>query len=75
MMKALHTGRISGLSILAGLIAGRILVGLNMVVVQPFMRALANIEIENLLAEGRLMGINSICNYSQSIILLSSIVP
>jgi hypothetical protein len=52
MMKALHTGRIFGLSIPAGLIAGGILVGLNMVVVQPFTRALANIEIENLLAEG-----------------------
>jgi hypothetical protein len=55
MMKALNTCSIFGLSILAGMIAGEILVGHighNMVVVQPFTRALADIENENLLAEG-----------------------
>jgi hypothetical protein len=50
MMKALHTSSNFG-SILAVLIAGGILVELNMVVVQLLTRALAGIEIENLLAE------------------------
>lgn len=52
MMEPLQTGRIFGLSILAGLIAGGILVGINMALVQPYTAALADIELENLLAEG-----------------------
>lgn len=51
-MKALHTGSIFGLSILAGMIAGGILVGLNVVLVQPYTTVLADIEIENLLVDG-----------------------
>jgi hypothetical protein len=53
MMKGLHTGSsIFGLSILAGMIAGGILVGLTVVLVQPYTTVLADIEIENLLVEG-----------------------
>jgi predicted cobalt transporter CbtA len=52
MMKALHRGSIFGLSILAGMIAGGILVGLNVVLVQPYTKVLADIEIEDLLVEG-----------------------
>ena len=40
------------LSILAGLIAGGILAGFTVMVVQPYTRSLADIEIENLFAEG-----------------------
>jgi hypothetical protein len=52
MRKALHVGSIFGLSILAGMIAGGILVGLTIVIVQPYTRTLADSEIEILLAEG-----------------------
>ena len=52
MMEPLQTGRTFGLSILAGLIAGGILVGINMALVQPYTAVLADIELENLFAEG-----------------------
>lgn len=52
MMDRLQTGRIIALSILAGLVAGGILVGINMALVQPYTNALADFELENLLAEG-----------------------
>ncbi|HXV46504.1 MAG TPA: CbtA family protein [Nitrososphaera sp.] len=52
MMEHLQTGRAFGLSILSGLIAGGILVGINMTLLQPYTAALAELELENLLAEG-----------------------
>jgi len=52
MMEPLQKGRVFALSILAGLVAGGILVGINVVLVQPYTNALADIELENLLAEG-----------------------
>lgn len=52
MIGHLQTGRAFGLSILAGLIAGGILVGINMAIVQPYTAVLADIELENLFAEG-----------------------
>ena len=51
-MMELQTGRTFGLSILAGLIAGGILAGINAALVQPYTMLLADIELENLLAEG-----------------------
>jgi hypothetical protein len=51
-MEHLQTGRAFGLSILAGLITGGILAGINMALVQPYTTALADLELENLLAEG-----------------------
>jgi hypothetical protein len=52
MMEHLQTGRTFGLSILAGLIAGGVLAGINVALVQPYTAVLAEIELENLLAEG-----------------------
>jgi Probable cobalt transporter subunit (CbtA) len=52
MMESLQTGRAFGLSILAGLAAGAVLAGINLAIVQPYTVALADLEIENLLAEG-----------------------
>jgi hypothetical protein len=52
MMEHIQTGRAFGLSILAGLIAGGVLAGINMALVQPYTAVLADIELENLLAEG-----------------------
>lgn len=51
-MESLHRGRTVGLSILAGLIAGGVLAGINLVLVQPYAMMLAEIELDNLLAEG-----------------------
>lgn len=48
----METGRTFALSILAGLIAGGIMAGINMVLVQPYTTLLADIELDNLLAEG-----------------------
>jgi len=47
-----QAGKVFALSILAGLIAGGILVGINVALVRPYTVALADIELENLLAEG-----------------------
>lgn len=52
MMEPLQTGRTFALSILAGLVAGGILAGINAALVQPYTAVLADIELENLLAEG-----------------------
>ena len=52
MMEYLQTGRAFALSILAGLVAGGVLAGINVALVQPYTNALAEIELENLLAEG-----------------------
>lgn len=52
MMEHLQTGRAFGLSILAGLVAGGILAGINMALVQPYTAVLADIELDALLAEG-----------------------
>jgi hypothetical protein len=52
MMESLHRGRTFGLSVLAGLIAGGILAGINLVLVQPYAMMLAEIELDNLFAEG-----------------------
>jgi hypothetical protein len=52
MMEHLQTGRAFGLSILAGLVAGGILVAINTALVQPYIAALADIELENLFAMG-----------------------
>jgi uncharacterized protein (DUF2062 family) len=52
MMERLQTGRAFGLSILAGMIAGGVLAGINMALVQPYTTMLADIELETLLAEG-----------------------
>jgi hypothetical protein len=52
MMRPLHIGRSFGLSILAGLVASGVLVGINVALVQPYTAALAEIELENLLAMG-----------------------
>jgi hypothetical protein len=51
-MEHLQTGRTFWLSILAGLAAGGILAGINIVLVQPYTAAFADIELETLLAEG-----------------------
>lgn len=45
-------GRIIGLAIVAGVIAGGILAGINLALVQPYTMLLADIELENLFAEG-----------------------
>lgn len=45
-------GRVIGLAIVAGVIAGGILAGINLVLVQPYTTLLADIELENLFAEG-----------------------
>jgi Ca2+/Na+ antiporter len=52
MMENLQTGRAFGLAILAGLVAGGILAGINVALVQPYTAALADLELENLIAEG-----------------------
>jgi len=52
MMRPLHIGRSFGLSILAGLVASGVLAGINVALVQPYTAALAEIELENLLAKG-----------------------
>ena len=52
MMRPLHIGRSFGLSILAGLVASGVLVGINVALVQPYTAALAEIELENLVAMG-----------------------
>lgn len=52
MTEPLHAGRTFALSILAGLVAGGVLAGINAALVQPYTNALADIEIENLFAEG-----------------------
>lgn len=52
MNESWQKGRVFALSILAGLIAGGILVGINASLVQPYTLTLAEIELENLLAEG-----------------------
>ncbi len=52
MMGPLQVSRTFALSILAGLVAGGVLVGINVALVQPYTNALANIELENLFAEG-----------------------
>ncbi len=52
METSLQTGRAFGLSILAGLVAGGVLAGINTALVQPYTAALADVELENLLAEG-----------------------
>lgn len=52
MMERQQAGRTFALSILAGLVAGGILVGINVALVQPYTNALADFELENLLAEG-----------------------
>lgn len=44
--------RTFALAIIAGLVAGGILAGINIVLVQPYAALLADIELENLLAEG-----------------------
>jgi len=49
MMKA---GKIFALSILAGLLAGGILAGINMALIQPYTAILADIEMERRLADG-----------------------
>lgn len=45
-------GRTFSLAILAGLVAGGILAGINLLLVQPYTTTLADMELENLLAEG-----------------------
>lgn len=52
MTEPLQAGRTFALSILAGLAAGGILAGINAALVLPYTIALADIELENLLAEG-----------------------
>jgi len=52
MKEPSQAGKVFALSILAGLIAGGILVGINVALVRPYTMALADIELENLLAEG-----------------------
>ena len=51
-MESLQTGRVFQLSILAGLAAGGVLAGINMALVRPYTTMIADLEIENLLAEG-----------------------
>jgi predicted cobalt transporter CbtA len=51
-MEHLQTGRAFGLSILAGLVAGGVLAGINVAIVQSYTAVLADLEIENLLEEG-----------------------
>jgi hypothetical protein len=48
----IEAGRTFGLAILAGVVAGGVLAGINMALVQPYTALLADIELENLLAEG-----------------------
>jgi len=52
MMESLHRGRTFGLSVLAGLIAGGVLAGINLVLVQPYAMMLAEIELDDLFTEG-----------------------
>jgi len=52
MMGTLQTGKVFVLSTLAGLLAGGVLVGINLGLVQRYNTALADIELENLLAAG-----------------------
>jgi putative cobalt transporter subunit CbtA len=52
MMENLQTGRAFGLCILAGFVAGGVLAGINVVIVRSYTAALADMELENLLAEG-----------------------
>lgn len=52
MMEPLHKGRIVVLSVLAGLVAGGVLAGINAVLVQPYMAMLAEIELDNLIVDG-----------------------
>ncbi len=52
MTERLRANRAFALSILAGLIAGGILAGINLALVQPYTNALAEIELESLLANG-----------------------
>jgi putative cobalt transporter subunit CbtA len=52
MMESLQAGRTFGLSVLAGLIAGGILAGINAALLQPYTLLLADTELDNLLAEG-----------------------
>jgi hypothetical protein len=52
-MEALQRARAFGLSILAGLAAGGLLAGINAAFVQPYTDELADLELENLLAEGQ----------------------
>jgi len=52
MIEPLHAGKTFALSILAGLVAGGVLAGINMALVQPYTNALADIELDNLFAEG-----------------------
>ena len=51
-MESLHSYQAFGLSILAGLLAGGILAGINVMVIKPYTMALADAAIENMLAEG-----------------------
>lgn len=48
----METGKTFALSILAGIVAGGVLAGINMALVQPYTMLLADIELENQLAEG-----------------------
>ncbi|MEW6603771.1 MAG: CbtA family protein [Thermoproteota archaeon] len=48
----IEAGRTFGLAILAGVIAGGILAGINMALVHPYTMLLADVELENLFAEG-----------------------
>jgi hypothetical protein len=52
MMVERAIGRIIGLAIVAGAIAGGILAGINLALVQPYTMLLADIELEDLFAEG-----------------------
>ena len=52
MMEPLHKGRTVALSVLAGLVAGGILAGVNAALVQPYTAMLAEIELDNLIADG-----------------------
>ena len=48
----MHKGRTLALAILAGLLAGGVLAGINSALVQPYTMLLADIELDNLLADG-----------------------
>jgi hypothetical protein len=52
MMEPLQRGRTVALSILAGLVAGGVLAGINAALVQPYTAMLAEIELDNLIADG-----------------------
>jgi hypothetical protein len=51
-MEPLHKGRTIALAVLAGLVAGSVLAGINAVLVQPYTAMLAEIELDNLIADG-----------------------